>query len=256
MQVHRTRLLTVAAVSFAVCATSAQAQSTPDAALPPGFRGAPPTAFAPDGVPAGMALPPAAQRGSTTYEFGSCGTRDHAAGGWVCVDDQPLAAASSRKPVKAHAAGWFHTRFLKTLYPKFGIGETTIGQIKWTRRGTFYGLRMNTNQSTEVWQYGPPVRYRWQEDKWRVTSYGAQYRDSSPGPGSETSTFTRSLRNQPVWKHLHSPGYQFYVLYYFNIRASGIYNPSSSDGWFYSPIESSRTYSCGISESGCYFPFA
>lgn len=242
----RLRAIGLAVVVLGCCSTSAAIGSGPRT---------------PDGVPAGVQIP--ATAGNQAFEFGNCETRQHASGGWVCMEDadDPSAAASGngsarphhRHHARAHAAAYYGYHFTAHELAAWGVGSVEYGEINWNQNGNFNGSSINASQDGAVWSGAHTVRYNFVVEAWRATSVGWEYRENFTAQRPVAPGCTRSTATMPTWYHYHTSGHDYHLLFYFHMRDCAVNNPSTPDGTFYSPIYTTKTYHCVDSTGSCYF---
>jgi hypothetical protein len=248
----RTRIACAALALYIVGAAPAGANPSPVRDPAPAQAPGPRT---PDGVPAGVIIP--SEAGNQAFEFGNCGSRKHATGGWLCTEPAPYSASIARLPhrpsPRARTADYRRYTFTANERAYWGVGAVTYGTIFWEKAGTFNGAQAQVAQAGTVWDGAHTVRYDFSIDRYRSTSSGWVYRDTSrdilpPAPGC-----TRTRTRTPTYYRFHSSGYDFFMQYHFKLRDCAVSNPSTPDGTFYSPRFTTRVYHCVDSTGTCFF---
>lgn len=211
----------------------------------------------PDGLPAGVSIPPGA--GSQAFEFGDCLSREHAEGGWVCTEDDETTAAYAQQRARAGAAqdaqdgAYSRYHFNHPRMTAWGFGRVVYGTIWWERAGNFNGSQSQFWQAGTVVSGAHTVRYDFRNEVYRRTVSGWEYRDVQRNIVPDYPNCTRQRARMPTWYHPHVRGHDYHQDMWFKLRDCIVRNPSTEDGTWYSPRFSSRIYRCVDRRGSCYF---
>jgi hypothetical protein len=164
--------------------------------------------------------------------------------GFSCYQPEAATTLSSQTPFSRHYTNTAH----------YGIGRVEIGTFQHGRDLNFNGSVAQIWQSGNVFT-GPALRYDFRMTIYRGLGHDTpvdSFRDIEP-EGSFSSGNTLSH----VWFVKHHTNGPYHVHWRVIFRASGVNNPSRSDGTFISPVTSTPYYRCELDADGariCRFP--
>jgi hypothetical protein len=154
--------------------------------------------------------------------------------------------------VRAHVAAYYRYSFSDPRSPTGG-GQVQYGQIWWGRAGKFNGSQSQFWQAGDVRDGAHTVRYDFRLEVYRATSSGWECRDVARNIVPDYPNCTRDRARRPTWYHYRTPGHDYHQDIWFKLRDCAVGKPDTSDGTWYSPRHTTKTYHCVDCTGDCYF---